>query len=111
LVRTTGGPGGYHFGLKNLKNEAEKPFSWQHSDRHADRFRISFSAAARSCFTKQEHLPLSLMNVDHGQVFGRGLMETAGIVSLHQLIPIDRRPSCWCHAGWRQSFAVIRQLG
>ena len=49
--------------------------------------------------------------MDREQVFGQGLMETAGIVSLHQLIPIDRRPSCWCHAGWRQSFTVIRQLG
>jgi len=36
---------------------------------------------------------LALLNMDREQVFGRGLMETAGIVSLHQFIPIDRLPS------------------
>ena len=41
----------------------------------------------------KEHLPSALMNIDHGQVFRRGLMKTAVILSLHQVIPRDGWPS------------------
>ena len=65
----------------------------------ADRFLITFSARRRSCFTTEEHLPLAAMNVDHGQVVGRGLFKTAVILSLHQVIPSDGWPTSWCHIG------------
>ena len=49
----------------------------------------------RLCFTKEEHRLSALMNVNHGQVVGRGLMKTALIVSLHQVIPVDGWPPGW----------------
>jgi len=49
----------------------------------ADRCRITFRAAARSCVTKHEHLSSVSMNVDLGHVLGRGLMTTAVILSLY----------------------------
>ena len=51
---------------------------------------------------KREHLPSAAMNVNHGQVFEKGLMKTAVILSLHQVIPIDRRSSSRRHRGRHQ---------
>ena len=79
--------------LKKPKNEAERPTSRQISDRRADRFRIAFRGGTRSWFTRQDHLPSASMNVDHGQVFRRGLMKTAVILRLHQVISRDGWPS------------------
>ena len=75
------------------KHEAEKPIHWQNFARRADRLRIAFRAAARSCFTKKDHQPSAAMSVDHRHVFRRGLMKTVVIVGLHQVIPIDGRSS------------------
>ena len=78
---------------KTPKNKTEELAYQQISDHCADRFRITFRAGTQSCFTKQEHLPSVSMNLDDGQVFGRGLMKTVVILSLHQVIPSDGRSS------------------
>jgi len=93
LVRFSGGRASGRISLKTPKNEAEKPTCPKNSDRRADRFRIAFREATRLCFTKEEHLLLALMNVDHGYVFRQTLMKTAVMLSLHQVIPSDWCPS------------------
>jgi len=47
------------------------------------------------------------MNVDHGQVVGRGLILTAVILSLHQVITSDGWPSKWCHIGRLKWFTHV----
>jgi hypothetical protein len=50
-----------------------------------------------------------MMNVDHGQVVGRGLMKTAVILSLHQVIPVPGWPAGWLHDRRIERFTQMRQ--